>query len=116
MERKFIRHFQTEYPRYQQKIVDILDDAVALRDRVCPGAAMAMGEGCTYCGSDLLRWEEKCDESWQLLQFAGDQLRGPGFLGATIRTCSGCEDPSWELRKADYLKIHRSMLGIGTGT
>ncbi len=110
LEQKFIRHFKAEYPRYQQKIVDILDVAVALRDKLCPGAAMAMGEGCTYCGSDLLRWEEKCDEYWQLLRFAGEQLRDHGFLGATIRTCSGCEDPSWELRKDDYRAIHRAML------
>jgi hypothetical protein len=31
-------------------------------------------------------------------------------MGAAIRTCSGREDPSWNVRKDDYIRIHRSML------
>ena len=110
LEGKFIRQFEKDYGRYRQKIVDVLDAAVAFRDAHCPGIPLVMAEGCTYCGSNFLQWEEKCDKYWELLQFAGEQFKAHGFLGAAIRTCSGREDPSWNLRKDDYLRIHRAML------
>ena len=110
LEAKFIRQFERDFGRYQQKIVDVLDGVVAFRDAHCPGVPLVMAESCTYCASNILQWEEKCDKYWELLQFAADQFRAHGFLGAALRTCSGCEDPSWNLRKDDYARIHRSML------
>ena len=110
LEAKFIRQFEKDYGRYQQKIVDVLDGAVAFRDAHCPGVPLVMAEGCTFCASNFLQWEEKCDKYWELLQFAADQFKAHGFMGAAIRTCSGREDPSWNVRKDDYIRIHRFML------
>ena len=110
LEAKIIRQFEKDYERYQHKIVDVLDGAVAFRDAHCPGVPLVMAEGCTFCASNFLQWEEKCDKYWELLQFAADQFKAHGFMGAAIRTCSGCEDPSWNVRKDDYIRIHRSML------
>lgn len=110
LETKFIRQFEKDYERYRRKIVEALDAAVAFRDAHCPGVPLVMAEGCTYCGSNFLQWEEKCDRYWELLEFAGEQFRAHGFLGAALRTCSGREDPSWNLRRDDYARIHRAML------
>ena len=110
LEAKFIRQFEQDYGKYQEKLVKILDATVAFRDAHCPGVPLVMGEGCTFCGSYFLQWEEKCDKFWEFQQFAADQYRAHGLLGAILKTCNGPEDPSWTLRKDDYARIHRSML------
>lgn len=110
LEAQFIKRFEQNYGLYQEKLVNILDKTVALRDKLCPGVPLVLGEGCTFCGSYFLQFEEKCDKFWEFLQFAADQFREHGLLGAILKTCSGPEDPSWTLRKDDYARIHRSML------
>lgn len=106
LEQKMERYFAENFDMYKQRIDKALDTAVAVRDKVLPGAPLLMGEGCSYIGSNFLQWEEKSERYWQLVEYAARQSRKHNIWGSVIRTCSGCEDPSWNLCKENYQKVN----------
>lgn len=61
------------------------------------------GEGVSYIASKKLLWEEKSEKYWELVEKAMDKYKEFGLWGTVIRTCSGPEDPSWDMC-ADKLK------------
>ena len=64
---------------------------------------MISGEGVSYVASRKLLWEEKSEKYWKLVEYAMDRYKQFGLWGTVIRTCSGPDDPSWDLC-ADKLK------------
>lgn len=63
------------------------------------------GEGVSYIASKKLLWEEKSEKYWELVERAMDKYKEFGLWGTVIRTCSGPEDPSWDMcaEKLKYL-------------
>ncbi|MBP5638120.1 MAG: hypothetical protein J6X55_01475 [Victivallales bacterium] len=106
LEQLFFAKFAQERHRYEDELIKALEQAVALRNRLCPDARLVMAESCSYIGSYSLLWEEHCDSYWDMLEFVAKQFRKYDLWGAAIRTCSGCEDPSWLIRADDYRRIN----------
>lgn len=77
-----------------------------VRDEVLPGVPIVMGEGGAYCPANALLAEERCDGVWEMLFKQSGILRRAGLWGTVVRTPSGPEDPSWNLRADDYVRIN----------
>lgn len=84
---------------------------VEQRDRVVPKAKLVMGEGMTYCCANDLLFEEHSDLYWTITKKQAKLLNSAGFIGAVVRTTSGPEDPSWKLRKDDYIEANNIFRG-----
>ena len=97
----------TNYDHYLAKMKSNVDRIVWVRDTVIPHAELVMGEGVTYCASTKLRFEERSDAYWRLIEEQAKYLREKGFLGTVVRTTSGPEDISWDLCKDKYLQMNR---------
>jgi len=69
--------------------------AVKLRDQHYPGIPLVMSEGASYCALAAMRWEERSDAYWEVVEHAAREYREHGLWGAVARTCCGPEDPSW---------------------
>lgn len=82
------------------------------RDKVVPGAKLVMGEGATYCYSNKLLFEEHSDLYWEILKKQAELLNKANFVGTVVRTISGPEDPSWEMRKESYKEINKIFLDM----
>ena len=54
-----------------------------------------MGEGPTYCPSLDFRWEETCNDYWDLINHAAELIARQGCWGFLPRTNSGPDDPVW---------------------
>jgi len=80
---------------YARQAEDGLNQALAFRDRHFPGIPLVMGEGMSYCADNRLRWEERSDLYWELVEQAVRSARDKGLLGCVARTNSGPEDPVW---------------------
>jgi hypothetical protein len=81
--------------RFKQKATEAAEQAVKLRAELFPGVPLVLGEGASYCADRRLRWEERCDAYWEVVEHAARQWREHGFLGAVARTNAGPEDPVW---------------------
>ena len=83
---------------------------VAQRDRVVPDAQLVMGEGVSYCCANDLLFEEHSALYWETVKRQARLLREAGFAGTVVRTTSGPEDPSWSLRRQDYIEANGIFL------
>lgn len=80
---------------FKQRAADAVAQAVRLRDRLLPGVPLVLGEGASYCADARLRWEERADAYWEVVEHAARACRNAGLWGAVPRTNSGPEDPAW---------------------
>ena len=108
LERLLRENLENNIELYKQKAVDAAAQAVELRDAHFPGVPLVLGEGASYCADTRLRWEERSDVYWEVVEHAARALRDQGFLGAVVRTNAGPEDPVWHeypdrLRRANAI-------------
>ena len=86
----------THWDEYVQN----LENAVYWYRRIMedhPDIPVMCGEGVTYCSSKIVRWEEKSERYWEMVQLAMDRYRAAGLWGTVVKTCCGPEDPCWDL-------------------
>jgi len=95
LERLLHENLENNLDLYKQKATDAAAQAVKLRDEHFPGVPLILGEGVGYCADCRLRWEERSDAYWEVVEHAARQWRDHGFLGAVARTNAGPEDPVW---------------------
>ncbi|MEW6752008.1 MAG: cellulase-like family protein [Candidatus Latescibacterota bacterium] len=88
-----------------------LTQALAFRDRQLPGVPLVMGEGMSYCGDNRLRWEERSDLYWEIVERAVRQCRDSGVMGCVARTNSGPEDPAWWEYPERLQRVNTVFLG-----
>jgi hypothetical protein len=81
--------------QFKQKADEGLAQAVKLRDEHYPGIPLVMGEGASYCAYQEMRWEERSDAYWEVVEHAVRAYREHGLWGAVARTNCGPEDPVW---------------------
>ena len=86
---------KSKLSHFKQKATDAAAQAVQLRDAYLPGIPLILGEGASYCADCRLRWEERSDAYWEVVEHAASAWRDHGFLGAVVRTNAGPEDPVW---------------------
>lgn len=84
--------------------------AAEQRDRVVPDALLVMGEGVSYCCANDLLFEEYSELYWKTIRRQAVLLRDAGFVGTVVRTTSGPEDPSWIMRRQDYIEANGLFL------
>jgi hypothetical protein len=95
LERMLQDNLKNNLGHFKQKATDAADQAVKLRDELFPGIPLILGEGASYCADCRLRWEERSDAYWEVVEHAARQWREHGLLGAVARTNAGPEDPVW---------------------
>jgi hypothetical protein len=81
--------------QFKKSAVDAVAQAVKLRDEHYPGIPLVMGEGASYCAHADMRWEERSDAYWEVVEHAARAYREHGLWGAVARTNCGPEDPVW---------------------
>jgi len=86
-------------------------EAVRLRDQYYPGVPLVTGEGASYCGDARLRWEERSDAYWEVVEHAARAYRERGLWGAVARTNSGPEDPTWYEYPDRLRRVNEVFLG-----
>jgi hypothetical protein len=95
LEQLLRENLENDIDHFKQKAVDSAVQAVKLRDAHFPGIPLVLGEGASYCADTRLRWEERSDAYWEVIEHASRTWRDHGFLGAVVRTNAGPEDPVW---------------------
>ena len=95
LERLLQEHLEQNLDLYKQKATDAATQAVKVRDELFPGVPLVLGEGASYCADHRLRWEERSDAYWEVVEHAARTWREHGFRGAVARTNGGPEDPVW---------------------
>jgi len=95
LERLLQEDLEKHIDEYKQKSTDAVEQAVKLRDEILPGIPLILGEGVSYCADHRLRWEERSDAYWEVVEHAARAYRQHGLWGAVARTNSGPEDPVW---------------------
>ena len=103
--------FDQNYTAFQKKLDEGLAEARRIRNAVVPEAPLVLAEGITYCGNNHIAWEEKSDRYWTFLEYAVERYGAAGVWGCVLRTCCVREDPGWDLRKNDLLRLN-SILRI----
>lgn len=97
----------------RQEYLDRLDAFCAGFQKIMerfPGIPVVCGEGVTYCSSKELLWEETSDEYWDIVKIAMTKYKEIGLWGTLVKTCSGPEDPSWELCKDRVKELNELFL------
>ena len=97
-----------DVPDYRKALEEHIAKAVETRGRLFPSIPLVVGEAGTYCAHPRMRWEEKSDAYWSLIDSAAELLRRKEHWGCMPRTNSGPEDPSWtefpeRLRRANNI-------------
>jgi hypothetical protein len=111
LERLLQENLENNIEHYKQKATDAAEQAVKLRDELFPGVPLILGEGASYCADSRLRWEERSDAYWEVVEHAARQWREHGFLGAVVRTNAGPEDPVWHEYPERLRRINAVFLG-----
>jgi len=111
LERLLQEHLLANLVHYQQKAADAVEQAVRLRDELLPGRSLILGEGVSYCADHRLRWEERSDAYWDIVEYAAGLYREHGLLGAVARTNSGPEDPVWHEYPQRLRRVNAAFLG-----
>ena len=96
---------------YKQRATKAVEQAVKLRDKVFPGIPLILGEGVSYCADHRLRWEERSDAYWEVVEHAAREYRKHGLWGAVARTNSGPEDPVWHEYPERLRRVNAVFLG-----
>ena len=95
LERLLQENLERNIDQYKQKATEGAKHAVRMRDQHFPRIPLVLGEGVSYCADHWLRWEERSDAYWDVIEHAARTYRQHGFWGAVPRTNSGPEDPVW---------------------
>lgn len=82
-----------------------------LRDAHFSGIPLILGEGASYCADCRLRWEERSDAYWEVLEHAARVWRNHGFLGAEVRTNAGPEDHVWRENPERLQRVNAVFTG-----
>jgi hypothetical protein len=101
---------------YKRQAREAAEQAVKLRDAHFPGVPLVLGEGVSYCADHRLRWEERSDAYWEVVEHAARTYRELGFRGAVARTNSGPEDPVWHEYPERLRRVNAVFLGHGAQT
>ncbi len=95
LERLLQEDMEKRIDEFKQSAVKRVKQLVKIRDEVLPGIPLMLGEGASYCADHRLRWEERSDAYWEVVEHAARAYREHGLVGAVPRTNSGPEDPVW---------------------
>jgi hypothetical protein len=111
LERMLQENLENNINLYKQKASEAAEQAVKLRDAHFPGVPLVIGEGASYCANTRLRWEERSDAYWEVVEHAGRAYREHGLWGAVARTNSGPEDPAWHEYPERLRRVNEVFLG-----
>jgi hypothetical protein len=111
LERMLQESLEKRIDEFKQKAIDAVKQAVKLRDEVLRGIPLILGEGASYCADHRLRWEERSDAYWEVVEHAARAYREHGFWGAVARTNSGPEDPVWHEYPERLQRVNAVFLG-----
>ena len=111
LERLFEENLEKHIAEYKEKAIKAVDQAIKLRDEVFPGIPLILGEGVSYCADHRLRWEERSDAYWEVVEHAAHAYHERGLLGAVARTNSGPEDPVWHEYPERLRRVNAAFLG-----
>jgi len=87
--------FEKDFEFYKTRAEEGVEHAAKLRDSIFPGLPLVLGEAASYCALDAMRWEERSENYWKILEFTAKLLKKHSFWGSMPRTNSGPEDPCW---------------------
>jgi hypothetical protein len=111
LERMLQENLEKNIEEYKQKATNAVEQAVKLRDELIPGVPLILGEGVSYCADHRLRWEERSDAYWEVVEHAARAYREHGLWGAVARTNSGPEDPVWHEYPERLKRVNAEFLG-----
>jgi len=114
LERLLEENLEKHIDEYKAAATKAVQQAEKLRDEVFPGIPLILGEGVSYCADHRLRWEERSDAYWEVVEHAARTYREHGLWGAVARTNSGPEDPVWHeyperLRRANAVFLGKTL-------
>lgn len=95
LERLLQVELEKRIDEFKQSAVQRVKQLVKIRHEVLPGVPLILGEGASYCADHRLRWEERSDAYWEVIEHAARAYREHGLWGAVPRTNSGPTDPVW---------------------
>ncbi len=111
LERMLEENLQKHIDEYKQGATRAVEQAVRLRDELLPGVPLILGEGVSYCADHRLRWEERSDAYWEVVEHAARAYREHGLWGAVARTNSGPEDPVWHEYPERLRRVNAVFMG-----
>ena len=111
LERLLQENLEQHIDEYKQRATDTVEQAVKLRDVHFPGIPLVLGEGASYCADHRLRWEERSDAYWEVVEHAARAYREHKLWGAVARTNSGPEDPVWHEYPERLRRVNATFLG-----
>lgn len=112
LERILREQVEANRSAYRQRAEDHIAKAITMRDEHCPGVPLVLGEGVSYCADARLRWEERCDAYWDVVEHAARTCRIRGLWGTVPRTNCGPEDPTWHEYPERLKRVNEVFLGI----
>jgi hypothetical protein len=112
LERQLQETLKSNIDHYKQKAINAAEQGVRLRDELFPGIPLILGEGASYCADSRLRWEERSDAYWEVVEHAARVWRSHGFLGAIVRTNAGPEDPVWHEYPERLQRVNAVFTGM----
>ncbi len=95
LESLLTEELQLKEELYKSRAREALGKALEIRDLYLPSAELVMAEGATYCGAEIMEWEEKSDSYWRVIDYAAEIFSRAGVVGFAPRTNSGCDESSW---------------------
>jgi hypothetical protein len=95
LERLLSETLDRDMAEYKTYVEENIAAGLSIRNAHFPGMPLVMGEGATYCAHTAMRWEEKSDTYWSLIEYALGLLKKSGYWGCVPRTNCEPEDPSW---------------------
>lgn len=110
IDKKFCETFDSYDKIFRERLMEYLTHAAEVRMEIAPDVPWILAEGITYCGSNLISWEEYYPPYWDYLEYAIDCYKKVGLDGCVIRTCCGPEDPCWDKCKDKLLYLNRKFL------
>jgi len=111
VDRMLEENLQKNLAHFKRQAEDGVAQAVKLRDLHYPGVPLVLGEGVTYCAHADMRWEERSDAYWEVVEHAARAYRAHGLWGSMVRTNSGPEDPVWHEYPDRLRRVNEAFLG-----
>jgi hypothetical protein len=111
LERVLQDNLERNIVQFKQRAEEGVAQAVKLRDQYYPGVPLVLGEGASYCADARLRWEERSDAYWEVVEHAARKYREHGLWGAVARTNSGPEDAAWHEYPERLRRVNEVFLG-----
>lgn len=113
LERLLQENLERNIAQYKRQAADGAAHAVRFRDEHLPGVPLVLGEGASYCADRRLRWEERSDAYWEVVEHAVRACRDLGFWGTVVRTNAGPEDPVWHEYPERLCRVNAVFLQEG---